>query len=279
MAKDILDNWDVVDRLQGGQLLCNFISTADENPIPEPSQPLDFQVLVATLFDLKHLAETQTEAIKVLTNRVSNLDRTSVSADLTTSLDGDISATSSSSFFSPLTPSGRRRRCPEPPKSTNNNNDLRRTILTGKRNLNADSPSFFPQKQRKFSDDVFLDAALLPSNSESYALSSTTTITSEASLGAFSSSTSVQAVAVVALPGASTTALPGALSAALPGALTAALRLRRFPALRLRLFPARRRQGFQVLRRRLTALQLRLFPALRRRFPTHRLQRFLELRR
>ena len=150
------------------------------------NQPFDLQILVATLFDLKHLAETQTKAIKVLTNRVSNLyrhlDRSSSVS--TAPLDDDVSlASSSSSFFSPLTPSGRRRRCPDIPNSAtnnnNNNNSLRRAVLKGKRNLDADSPSFIPQKQRKCSDDVFLDAAMLPPNSESQTFSSTTSIASD----------------------------------------------------------------------------------------------------
>ena len=99
VIKDILDIWEVVDRLKGGQLLCQFIATGDNgrdsnNSISEPAQPFDLQVLVATLFDIKHLAETQTAAIKTLTNRVSNLyrhlDRTSsASADLSTSLDAN----------------------------------------------------------------------------------------------------------------------------------------------------------------------------------------------
>ena len=82
VVKDILDIWDIVDRLKGGQLLCHFVSTdvnvlETNNSTSEASQPFDFQVLVATLFDLKHLAETQTEAIKSLSNKVSNLYRTS----------------------------------------------------------------------------------------------------------------------------------------------------------------------------------------------------------
>ena len=38
VIKDILDIWDVVDRVKGGQLLCQFISTGDNDDISEPSQ-------------------------------------------------------------------------------------------------------------------------------------------------------------------------------------------------------------------------------------------------
>ena len=58
VIKDILDIWDVVDRLKGGQLLCHFIRPVDNgvdriNPISKPShQPFDSQLLVAALFTI-----------------------------------------------------------------------------------------------------------------------------------------------------------------------------------------------------------------------------------
>ena len=63
VIKDILDIWEVVDRLKGGQLLCHFTATGNNgldthNPLSDPKQPFYFNDLVATLFDLKRLAET-----------------------------------------------------------------------------------------------------------------------------------------------------------------------------------------------------------------------------
>ena len=57
LIKDILDIWDVLDRLKGGQLLCHFILPVDNgadtmNPIAILTQPFDSQFLVAALFDL-----------------------------------------------------------------------------------------------------------------------------------------------------------------------------------------------------------------------------------
>ena len=81
VIKDILDIWDVVDRLKGGQLLCNFICESDDvlvlnQSISEQTNTLDFQTsVIAALLDLKRLAETQNQSIKFLTNKVSNLYR------------------------------------------------------------------------------------------------------------------------------------------------------------------------------------------------------------
>ena len=161
VVKDLLDIWEVVDRERGGQLPSIFVA-ANINRLPSVNaEKFSLQFLISSVLKLQQQAEEQTNSIGFLSNNVSQIHRR---------LDVVTASAPSTSFFSPSSPS--RRQCPATPQdsldSSVANHALRRSVLCGnkRKSLDADVPSFIPNKLQKVShsssasrdDEVFAEA-------------------------------------------------------------------------------------------------------------------------
>ena len=207
VAKDILDIWRVIDRERGGQLPCIFVA-ADINRLPSvKAENFSLQFLVTSILKLQQQSEEQTNAISFLSNSVSHVYRRLENSSVTAPR-----PLASTSFYTPSFPS--RRQCPPVPTpppingvvNPDSNLNLRRSVLRAKRkSLDADIPSFVPQKQKKLDfqtsspvDEVFEASRTAASTSETVVETFLAPEASEASVGASEASVEASEASVEA---------------------------------------------------------------------------------